>query len=242
MHIEFFFSGTKWTAPPNPGPTKCFCDFDGVNPFLSLPLQVAKKHRPVILQNEGHPYLQQKDLLDYCRRVQGCTRKTFQISILFFGQNIQDPQGGGALYFGDANYMPNFWLCVSYFQKVQLIISTPIFSLNDTIDGFYEISHMRAGVCQDRDRDLSNSCSCTVKVRNLEGGISYHTRMITLFDYIFLSSTIAMFVNRCSYMPPSHFFCNGRDDAKGVFYLFRYSGRFAKLCIRWGSISLYQSE
>eukprot|EP00667_Euglena_gracilis_P013041 EG_transcript_13428 len=31
-------------------------------------LEVAKKHRPVILQNEGHPYLQQKDLLDYCRR------------------------------------------------------------------------------------------------------------------------------------------------------------------------------
>lgn len=74
------------------------------------------------------------------------------------------------------------------------------------------------------------------------GGISYHTRMINLFDYIFISSTITMFVNRCSYMPPSHFFCNGRDDAKGVFYLFRYSGRFAKLCIRWGSISLYQSE
>jgi len=32
-------------------------------------LQATKKHRPAILQNEGHPYLQQKDLVDFCRTV-----------------------------------------------------------------------------------------------------------------------------------------------------------------------------
>eukprot|EP00669_Euglena_mutabilis_P009846 TRINITY_DN4660_c0_g1_i1.p1 TRINITY_DN4660_c0_g1~~TRINITY_DN4660_c0_g1_i1.p1 ORF type:complete len:371 (+),score=140.07 TRINITY_DN4660_c0_g1_i1:27-1115(+) len=30
-------------------------------------LEHAKKHRPAILQNEAHPYLQQKDLVDFCR-------------------------------------------------------------------------------------------------------------------------------------------------------------------------------
>mmetsp|Transcript_15951 Transcript_15951/g.27912 ORF Transcript_15951/g.27912 Transcript_15951/m.27912 type:complete len:199 (+) Transcript_15951:3-599(+) len=30
-------------------------------------LQNVTRHRPAILQNEGHPYLQQKDLMDYCR-------------------------------------------------------------------------------------------------------------------------------------------------------------------------------
>ena len=30
-------------------------------------LQKAKKHLPAVLQNESHPYLQEKDLRDFCR-------------------------------------------------------------------------------------------------------------------------------------------------------------------------------
>eukprot|EP00028_Trichosphaerium_sp_Am-I-7-wt_P011100 CAMPEP_0168515882 /NCGR_PEP_ID=MMETSP0405-20121227/5067_1 /TAXON_ID=498012 /ORGANISM="Trichosphaerium sp, Strain Am-I-7 wt" /LENGTH=222 /DNA_ID=CAMNT_0008535479 /DNA_START=146 /DNA_END=814 /DNA_ORIENTATION=+ len=30
-------------------------------------LTATKKHKPAILQNEGHPYLQNKDMLDFCR-------------------------------------------------------------------------------------------------------------------------------------------------------------------------------
>ena len=30
-------------------------------------LQCAKKHLPAVLQNESHPYLQEKDLRDFCR-------------------------------------------------------------------------------------------------------------------------------------------------------------------------------
>ncbi len=41
--------------------------------LLRLNLQVkevlscAKKHLPVVLQNESHPYLQERDLRDFCR-------------------------------------------------------------------------------------------------------------------------------------------------------------------------------
>ncbi len=30
-------------------------------------MAAAKKHQPAVLQNECHPYLQLKDLVDFCR-------------------------------------------------------------------------------------------------------------------------------------------------------------------------------
>ena len=43
--------------------------------ILSIP---GIKHRPAVLQNESHPYLQEKDLRDFCR-VSGIA---FQVSCL----------------------------------------------------------------------------------------------------------------------------------------------------------------
>lgn len=30
-------------------------------------LESVKKHKPAVLQNECHPYLQQKDMVDFCK-------------------------------------------------------------------------------------------------------------------------------------------------------------------------------
>lgn len=46
------------------------CSSIGVSNFNRRQLaevSTCSKHKPTVLQNECHPYLQEKDLLDYCR-------------------------------------------------------------------------------------------------------------------------------------------------------------------------------
>lgn len=42
-------------------------------------MSTAKKHLPAVLQNESHPYLQEKDLRDYCR----INKIVFQVSTVY---------------------------------------------------------------------------------------------------------------------------------------------------------------
>ena len=53
----------------------------------------AKKHLPAVLQNESHPYLQEKDLRDFCR-INGIVFQVNSLQISNFEpqSRIEDPE------------------------------------------------------------------------------------------------------------------------------------------------------